>query len=43
MFTHAMFMTIGIDMQWALGLKSLPRATGTPSASMKVSQGKHKR
>jgi ribonuclease HI len=28
--THAKFITNGIETQWALGLKSLPKATGTP-------------
>lgn len=27
--TQAMFITMGMDMQCALGLKSLPSATGT--------------
>ncbi len=33
--THARFMTNGIDMQWALGLKSLPSATGTSANEVK--------
>ena len=28
--TQARFITKGIERMWALGLKSLPRATGTP-------------
>jgi len=28
-FTHARFITNGKERQWALGLKSLPKATGT--------------